>query len=74
VNRELRRVRSPTAPLFVTIDGLITEVGGLMTHGAVVARESACLPSWEWRGATRRIREGQRIRVDGTNGYVEILT
>jgi rifampicin phosphotransferase len=35
-------------PLFVAITGLVTEVGGLMTHGAVIAREYACRPSWGW--------------------------
>jgi len=67
-------VRSPTAPLFVTIDGLITEVGGLMTQGAVEAREYGLPAVVGVEGATRRIRDGQRVRVDGTNGYVEILT
>ena len=33
-------------PLFVTINGLVTEVGGLMTHGAVIARGTACRPLW----------------------------
>ena len=35
-------------PLFVTIKGLVTQVGGLMTHGAVIALSTACLPSWGW--------------------------
>ncbi len=34
------------SPLFVAIDGLVTEVGGLMTHGAVIAASTACRPSW----------------------------
>jgi pyruvate,water dikinase len=60
-------------PLFVAITGLVTEVGGLMTHGAVIAREYG-LPAVVGVGdATRLIRDGQRIRVDGTDGYVEIL-
>ena len=62
------------SPLFVTIAGLITEVGGLMTHGAVVAREYGLPAVVGVEGATRRIRDRQRIRVDGTNGYVEILS
>ncbi|MGK3967617.1 rifamycin-inactivating phosphotransferase [Sorangium sp. So ce118] len=61
-------------PLFVSIKGLVTEVGGLMTHGAVIAREYG-LPAVVGVGnATRLIRDGQRIRVNGTDGYVEILT
>ena len=60
--------------MFVTIAGLITEVGGLMTHGAVVAREYGLPAVVGVEGATRRIRDRQRIRMDGTNGYVEILS
>ena len=61
-------------PLFVGISGLVTEVGGLMTHGAVIAREYGLPAVVGVQDATRRIRDGQRIRVDGTNGYVEILS
>lgn len=50
-------------PLFVSIKGLVTKVGGLMTHGAVIGAEDA----------TKLIKDGQRIRVHGTEGYVEIL-
>jgi pyruvate,water dikinase len=50
-------------PLFVWIKGLGNEVGGLMTLGAVIGVESA----------TKLIKDGQRIRVQGTEGYVEIL-
>lgn len=60
-------------PLFVTIKGLITEVGGLMTHGAVIAREYGLPAIVGVDNATKRIRDGQRIRVNGTEGYVEIL-
>ncbi|QYN25932.1 phosphoenolpyruvate synthase [Amycolatopsis sp. DSM 110486] len=61
------------SPVFVTIAGLITEVGGLMTHGAVVAREYGLPAVVGVNQATRLIRDGQRIRVNGTNGYVEFL-
>ncbi|WP_437719045.1 rifamycin-inactivating phosphotransferase [Sorangium sp. So ce448] len=61
-------------PLFVSIKGLVTEVGGLMTHGAVIAREYGLPAVVGVDNATRRIRDGQRIRVHGTDGYVEILT
>ncbi|MGC5015881.1 rifamycin-inactivating phosphotransferase [Streptosporangium sp. DT93] len=60
-------------PLFVTVAGLVTEVGGLMTHGAVIAREYGLPAVVGVEGATRLIRDGQRIRVHGTDGYVEIL-
>jgi pyruvate,water dikinase len=61
------------SPLFVAIAGLVTEVGGLMTHGAVIAREYGVPAVVGVEHATRLIRDGQRIRVHGTDGYVEIL-
>jgi pyruvate,water dikinase len=60
-------------PLFVAIEGLVTEVGGLMTHGAVIAREYGLPAVVGVEHATRLIRDGQRIRVNGTDGYIEIL-
>ncbi|WP_051773068.1 rifamycin-inactivating phosphotransferase [Saccharothrix sp. NRRL B-16314] len=62
------------SPLFVAIAGLVTEVGGLMTHGAVIAREYGLPAVVGVEGATRLIRDGQRIRVNGTDGYIEILS
>jgi rifampicin phosphotransferase len=61
------------SPLFVAITGLVTEVGGLMTHGAVIAREYGLPAVVGVEHATRLIRDGQRIRVHGTDGFVEIL-
>jgi pyruvate,water dikinase len=60
-------------PLFVAIKGLVTEIGGLMTHGAVIAREYGLPAVVGVQHATRLIQDGQRIRVHGTDGYVEIL-
>jgi phosphoenolpyruvate synthase/pyruvate phosphate dikinase len=60
-------------PAFVAIRGLVTEVGGLMTHGAVIAREYGLPAVVGVEHATRLIRDGQQIRVHGTDGYVEIL-
>ncbi|WCR28400.1 phosphoenolpyruvate synthase [Paenibacillus thiaminolyticus] len=60
-------------PLFVSIKGLVTEVGGLMTHGAVIAREYGLPAVVGVESATNRIKDGQRIRVHGTEGYIEIL-
>jgi rifampicin phosphotransferase len=60
-------------PLFVAIQGLVTEVGGLMTHGAVIAREYGLPAVVGVAHATRLIRDGQRIRLHGTEGYIEIL-
>lgn len=60
-------------PLFVSIKGLVTEVGGLMTHGAVIAREYGLPAVVGVENATRLIKDGQKIRVNGTDGYIEIL-
>ena len=60
-------------PLFLSIKGLVTEVGGLMTHGAVIAREYGVPAVVGVENATKLIRDGQPIRVNGTDGYVEIL-
>jgi pyruvate,water dikinase len=61
------------SPLFVAITGLVTEVGGLMTHGAVIAREYGLPAVVGVEDATQLIQDGQRIRVNGTDGYIEVL-
>ncbi|WP_018932942.1 phosphoenolpyruvate synthase [Gracilibacillus lacisalsi] len=60
-------------PLFVSIKGLVTEVGGLMTHGAVIAREYGLPAVVGVENATKLIKDGQQIRVHGTEGYIQIL-
>lgn len=60
-------------PLFINAAGLVLEVGGALTHGAVVAREYGIPAVVGVRGATRLIRNGQRLRVDGNRGIVELL-
>jgi pyruvate,water dikinase len=60
-------------PLFVAIKGLVTEVGGMMTHGAVIAREYGLPAVVGVEHATRLIPDGQQIRVNGTDGHIEIL-
>lgn len=60
-------------PLFVSIKGLVTEVGGLMTHGSVIAREYGISAVVGVENAVKLIKDGQRIRVNGTEGYIEIL-
>ncbi|MBM7843468.1 rifamycin-inactivating phosphotransferase [Herpetosiphon giganteus] len=60
-------------PLFVAIHGLVTEVGGLMTHGAVIAREYGLPAVVGVADATKRIHDGQRIRLNGSTGTIEIL-
>ena len=60
-------------PLFVAAAGLVTEVGGTMTHGAVIAREYGLPAVVSVVDATRLIPDGSRIRVHGSEGYVELL-
>lgn len=60
-------------PVFVSIAGLVTEIGGMMTHGAVITREYGLPAVVGVVGATRKIRDGDRIRLNGDKGYVEIL-
>jgi phosphoenolpyruvate synthase/pyruvate phosphate dikinase len=60
-------------PVFLSIKGLVTEVGGQMTHGAVIAREYGLPAVVGVENATRLIKDGQSIRVDGAEGYVEML-
>jgi pyruvate,water dikinase len=60
-------------PLFAIATGVVTEVGGLMTHGAVVAREYGIPAVVGVDDATVAIPDGDRVRVNGTEGYVEIL-
>jgi pyruvate,water dikinase len=60
-------------PLFVSIKGLVTEAGGLMTHGAVIAREYGLPAVVGVENTTKLIKDGQRIRVNGTEGYIELM-
>ena len=60
-------------PLFLSAGGLITEVGGMMTHGSVVAREYGIPAVVGVHQATTRLHTGQRIRLDGMTGAIEIL-
>jgi pyruvate,water dikinase len=60
-------------PLFLVAGGLISEVGGLMTHGSVVAREYGIPAVVGVRDATRRLKTGQRVQVDGNAGRVVLL-
>ena len=60
-------------PLFTAAEAVVTEVGGMMTHGSVVAREYGIPAVVGADGAVGRIKTGDRIRVNGTEGYVEII-
>ena len=60
-------------PLFMAAGGLVMEVGGMMTHGSVVAREYGIPAVVGVHQATLRLKNGQRIRVDGTQGTIHFL-
>lgn len=60
-------------PLFLAAGGLVMEVGGLMTHGSVVAREYGIPAVVGVQNATERLKTGQRVRVDGSTGRIDLL-
>ncbi len=60
-------------PLFLAAGGLVMEVGGMMTHGSVVAREYGIPAVVGVHQATARLKTGQRIRLDGSSGRISIL-
>ena len=59
-------------PFFSVIGGAVLEIGGLLSHGAIVAREYGIPAVLNVPGATRRIVDGQRISVDGAAGRVSL--
>ena len=67
-------ITSPAwAPIFSKIEATVTDIGGIMSHAAIVSREYG-LPAVVGTGtATSTIKTGQRIRVDGSTGVVQIL-
>jgi rifampicin phosphotransferase len=60
-------------PLFLTAGGLVMEIGGMVTHGSIVAREYGIPAVVGVHQATKRIQSGQRLRVDGSRGQVTII-
>jgi pyruvate,water dikinase len=60
-------------PLFNLAGGIVIEEGGLLSHGAVVAREYGIPAVLRIEGATSIFHTGQRLRIDGSAGTVEIL-
>ncbi len=60
-------------PLFSLASAIVMEEGGLLSHGAVVARECGIPAVLQVRDATRTLRDGQKLRVDGTRGFVELI-
>jgi pyruvate,water dikinase len=61
------------APLLSRAGGLIAEVGGRLSHGAIIARESGIPAVMDVGDATTQLRDGQRVRLDGRSGVVEVL-
>jgi pyruvate,water dikinase len=61
------------APLLARAGGLIAEVGGRLSHGAIVAREYGIPAVMDIHNATQLLQDGQRVRIDGQQGIVEIL-
>jgi pyruvate,water dikinase len=57
-------------PLFLSASGLIMEMGGMLSHGAVVAREYGLPAVVNVSGATGRLSDGQIVTVDGSRGVV----
>jgi pyruvate,water dikinase len=61
------------APVFALISAAVSDIGGIMSHAAIVSREYG-LPAVVGTGfGTKRIRTGQRVRVDGDRGVVTLL-
>ena len=60
-------------PLFINAGALIIEIGSAMTHGSVVAREYGIPAIVGVRDAMTKLQTGQRVRVDGNRGIVEII-
>jgi phosphoenolpyruvate synthase/pyruvate phosphate dikinase len=59
-------------PLFYSAAGLVTESGGPLSHGAVTAREMALPAVMSVRDILNKLRDGQIVTVEGTQGWVRI--
>ncbi|TEB15619.1 Chondramide synthase cmdD [Pelotomaculum sp. FP] len=60
-------------PLFHSAKALVVEIGGMMTHGSVIAREYGIPAVVGVENATKILKDGQYVRVNGTKGFVEVL-
>ena len=60
-------------PLFITAAGVVVEMGGILNHCAIVAREFGIPAIVGIDGVTDKIEDGQRIRINGNMGTLEIL-
>ncbi len=61
-------------PLFTLAVGVIVEIGGMLSHGSIVAREYGLPTVVNIPGITRRLRDGDRVMIDGAAGIVEVLS
>jgi pyruvate,water dikinase len=69
-----RTTMPPWTPLFAVASAVITETGGILSHAAVTAREYGLPAVLCVENATRLIKDGQPLEVDGSNGTVRILS
>jgi pyruvate,water dikinase len=60
-------------PLFASAKGLVTDIGGALAHGSIVAREYGIPAVMGTGAATQRIKSGQLIQVDGDKGTVTLV-
>jgi phosphoenolpyruvate synthase/pyruvate phosphate dikinase len=60
-------------PVLGLVAGVVTEVGGMLSHAAVIGREYGIPAVLNLKGATSLLKTGMRVRVDGATGLVEIL-
>ncbi len=61
-------------PLFAIAGGIVTQVGGILSHGAIVAREYGIPAVMAVQHATDILQDGQRVTVDGNRGFVILET
>ena len=60
-------------PIFPLVRGFIAEMGGLLSHAAILAREYGLPAVVSVHGATRRLRDGDRVELDGSTGRIRVL-
>jgi pyruvate,water dikinase len=68
-----RAIEPTLSPVFPLVGGMIAEMGGLLSHAAILAREYGLPMVVSVRAATRRLRDGDRIELDGTTGRIRVL-
>jgi phosphohistidine swiveling domain-containing protein/glycerol-3-phosphate acyltransferase PlsY len=61
------------SPILAQVGGIVAEAGGRLSHGAIIAREYGIPAVMDIAQATQRFKDGQRVRIDGYRGIMEIL-